>query len=95
VGQPVQPGLGRRVVRADDAAGERGDRGDEQDPADPRSVMEGTADWASRDGARRFTASISSNWAAVMSSSGWTWLSPAVLTSTSTGPSASAAAWRS
>ena len=60
-----------------------------------RSRMEGTAHWASRNGARRFTASISSNWAAVMSSSGWTRLSPALLTSTSTGPSASAAAWTS
>jgi hypothetical protein len=35
VGQPMQPGLGRRIVRADDPAGERGDRGDEQDPAEP------------------------------------------------------------
>ena len=35
------------------------------------SRMEPAAHWASRNGARRFTASISSNWAAVMSSSGW------------------------
>ena len=34
VGQPVQSGLGRRIVRADDAAGEGGDGGDEQDPAE-------------------------------------------------------------
>jgi len=82
-------------MRADDAAGERGDRGDEQDPAEPPFPHGGTARWASRNGARRFTASIWSNYAAVMSSSGWTRLSPALLTSTFTGPSASVTAWTS
>ena len=86
VGQSVQPGLGRRMMRADDAAGERGDPGDEQDPAGPRSRMEPAAHWASRNGARRFTASISSNWAAVMSCSGWRWLSPSLLASTAHPP---------
>jgi hypothetical protein len=81
VGQSVQPGLGRRIMRADDAAGERGDPGDERDAAGPPSRMEPAAHWASR-----FTASISSNWAAVLSSSGWRLLSPALLTSTAHPP---------
>jgi len=34
VGEADQPGLGRRVVGADDPAGEGRDRGDEQDPAE-------------------------------------------------------------
>ena len=40
VGQSVQPGLGRRMMRADDAAGERGGPAGEQDPVGPRSGME-------------------------------------------------------
>jgi hypothetical protein len=85
------------MMRAGDAAGERGDPGMNKIRPDPRSRMEPAAHWASRNGARRFTASISSNWAAVMSSSGWGWRSPALLTSTAhpPGPSASAAAWMS
>lgn len=54
----VQPGLGRRMMRAGDAAGERGGPGDEQDPAGPRFPHGAAARWASRNGARRFTAGI-------------------------------------
>ena len=92
----VQPGLGRHMMRADDAAGERGGPGVSQIRPEPRSRMEPAARWASRNGARRFTAGISSNWA-VMSCSGWRWLSPSLLASTAhrPGPGASAAAWTS
>jgi hypothetical protein len=64
---------------------------------DPGSRMAPAAHWASGNGARRFTAGISSSWAAVLSSGGWRWLSPALLTSTAhpPGPGASAAAWTS
>ena len=54
----AQPGLGRRMMRADDAAGERGRPGVSKIRPDPGSRMEPAARWASRNGAHRFTASI-------------------------------------
>ncbi len=54
----------------------------------PRAAIPGSVRWASRNGARRLTAIISSKSAAVTSSSDCLRPSPALLTSTETGPSA-------
>ena len=68
VGQCVLPGLGRRMMRADDAAGERGGPAGEQGAGRPPVPAWNRVHWASGNGACRFTASIWSGWAVVMSS---------------------------